>query len=82
MCWKANGIDAPIYLMKKVIAFAFLKLLFISVFEHSFHTLVYLLELFFMVLLDTLPVSIFAKHGVQKPPESEARGTYLGPFRR
>ena len=38
ICWDVKYIDFPIYFMKKVIAFTFWKLLFISVFEHSFHT--------------------------------------------
>ena len=38
ICWDIKYIDFPIYFMKKVIAFTFWKLLFISVFEHSFHT--------------------------------------------
>ena len=45
MCWEVNCIDSPIYFMKKVIAFTFWKLLFISVFEHSFHTEISLIGL-------------------------------------
>ena len=38
MCWEVNGIDSPIYLMKKVIAFTFWKFVVHVGVEHSFHT--------------------------------------------